>query len=217
MINWQDFIDLEKDKTYFKQLEIFLDKEYKSKTIYPKRSDILNRFKLTRLDQVKVVIIGQDPYHQIGQSHGLCFSVLQGKKTPPSLRNIFNELERDLNIDHRSNTDLSGWARQGILLLNKVLTVQESKPNSHANQGWEIFTDNVISQLNLSKTPIIFLLWGAYAQKAKKLITNKKHYILESSHPSPLSAYHSFNESRPFSKINEILLNEGLKPIDWSL
>lgn len=217
MINWQDFIDLEKDKTYFKQLENFLDKEYKSKTIYPKRSDIFNCFKLTRLDQVKVVIIGQDPYHQIGQSHGLCFSVLQGQKTPPSLRNIFNELERDLNIDHRSNTDLSGWARQGILLLNKVLTVQESKPNSHANQGWEIFTDNVISQLNLSKTPIIFLLWGAYAQKAKKLITNKKHYILESSHPSPLSAYHSFNESRPFSKINVILLNEGLKPIDWSL
>lgn len=217
MSNWQDFIKNEKSKTYFKKLETFLDAEYKTKVIYPIRSDVFNCFDLAPLDQVKVVIIGQDPYHQKGQSHGLCFSVLKGCKTPPSLRNIFNELERDLNIDHRSNPDLSGWASQGVLLLNKVLTVEESLPNSHANQGWETFTDNVISKLNLVNKPIVFLLWGAYAQKAKRLITNDKHYILESSHPSPLAAYHSFNGSQPFSKINKILLNVGLKPIDWSL
>lgn len=217
MSSWQDFIKSEKNKPYFDQLETFLDKEYKTKTIFPKKSDIFNCFDLTSLEKVRVVIIGQDPYHQKNQSHGLCFSVLNGNKTPPSLRNIFNELERDLSIDHRKNTDLSGWARQGVLLLNKVLTVEESKPNSHANQGWEIFTDNVIKKLNLSKKPIVFLLWGAYAQKAKSLISNNQHYILESSHPSPLAAYHSFNNSQPFSKINKILVNEGHKPIDWSL
>lgn len=216
MQTWKQIIKTESKKDYFIQLEAFLDKQYQDKTIYPKREDLFMAFKLCKYKDVKVVIIGQDPYHQKNQSHGLCFSVLQGNKTPPSLRNIFNELEADLNINHKDNTDLSGWAKQGVLLLNKVLSVQESKPNSHQNQGWEIFTDKIIKELNKSESPLIFVLWGNDAQKSEKIITNKKHYIIKSSHPSPLAAYHSFNGSRPFSKINNIFKSEGLKAIDWS-
>lgn len=215
--NWKQIIEEEAEKAYFNDLRLFLDKEYSGKVIYPKYEDLFNCFKLTPFNQVKVVIIGQDPYHQKGQSHGLCFSVLEDCKMPPSLRNIFKELKNDLNIDRKDNTDLSNWARQGVLLLNKVLSVEDSKPTSHSNKGWEVFTDNIIKHLNNKNKPVIFVLWGNNAQKAKDLITNSSHYIIESSHPSPLAAYHSFNGSRPFSKINSILQKENIEEIDWSL
>lgn len=217
MNSWTQIIKKEKNKAYFKDLEDFLDNEYKSKIIYPKREDLYNAFELTPFNEVKVVIIGQDPYHQKNQSHGLCFSVLSDTKMPPSLRNIFKELKSDLNIDRKDDTDLTNWARQGVLLLNKVLSVEESKPTSHSNVGWERFTDQIIIELNKTDKPIIFVLWGNNAQAAKSMITNKQHYIIESSHPSPLSAYHSFNGSKPFSKINEILEKTNQDVIDWSL
>ena len=217
MKSWNQIIKTEMSKEYFKKLNTFLDNEYSEKTIYPKREDLFKAFELTDFKDVKVVIIGQDPYHQKGQSHGLCFSVLNDCKTPPSLRNIFKELNNDLSVDRKEETDLSNWAKQGVLLLNKVLSVEESKPTSHANVGWEIFTDNIIIELNKKAEPIIFVLWGNKAQVSKALITNKQHYIIESSHPSPLGAYRSFNGSKPFSKINNILEAEGLNEIDWSL
>ncbi len=217
MNSWKQIIEKETLKPYFIDLMSFLDTEYKNKVVYPPREDLFNCFDLTPFNKVKVVIIGQDPYHQKNQAHGLCFSVKRGNKTPPSLRNIFVELNSDLNIDHSQNTDLSNWASQGVLLLNKVMSVIESKPTSHANQGWEQFSDNIIIELNEKPSPIIFVLWGNDAKKSKKLITNKRHYIIESSHPSPLSAYHSFNGSKPFSKINKILLSENILAIDWSL
>lgn len=217
MNSWKKIIEAEAKKPYFKSLYTFLENEYETKIIYPKREDLFNCFKLVSFEEVKVVIIGQDPYHQKGQSHGLCFSVLKDCKTPPSLRNIFNELNSDLNIDRKDNTNLSNWASQGILLLNKVLSVEESKPTSHSNKGWETFTDRIIMELNKREDPIIFVLWGNNAKVSKKLITNNIHYIIESSHPSPLSAYHSFNGSKPFSKINNILKSESFQEIDWSL
>ncbi len=217
MNSWKQIIKKESSKLYFIELMNFLDVEYKNKTVYPPREDLFKCFDLTPFKQVKVVIIGQDPYHQKDQAHGLCFSVKHGNKTPPSLRNIFNELKSDLNIDHSKNTDLTHWASQGVLLLNKVLSVVESKPTSHSNQGWEQFTDKIIMELNETKRPIIFVLWGNNAKDLKRLITHNHHHIIESSHPSPLSAYHSFNGSKPFSKINEILLSENFLAIDWSL
>ncbi|NLC54564.1 MAG: uracil-DNA glycosylase [Erysipelothrix sp.] len=214
---WTQIIENERQKQYFIELEAFLNKEYLENDIYPSRENLFNCFKLTALDKVKVVIIGQDPYHQKGQAHGLCFSVLSGTKMPPSLNNIFKELKADLNIDRNNATDLSNWAKQGVLLLNKVLSVRDSKPNSHQNKGWETFTDKIISEVNAKSNRVIFVLWGNNAQAAKRLISNKHHFIIESSHPSPLSAYHSFNGSKPFSKINNLLKNEGLSEIDWSL
>lgn len=216
MMTWEKIIEAESNKPYFKSLLSFLEKEYQEKNVYPKQSDLFNCFKLTPYIDVKVVIIGQDPYHQRGQAHGLAFSVLKNCKMPPSLRNIFKELRSDLAIDRKNNTDLTNWALQGVLLLNKVLSVVDSMPTSHSNIGWEKFTDNILKHLNNKDTPIIFVLWGKKAQAAKSLITNSKHHIIESSHPSPLSAYHSFNGSKPFSKINSILSKEKMQTIDWS-
>lgn len=217
MQSWEKIIKNESKKPYFKKLINFLDQEYGSKNVYPSKDNLFNCFKLTPFNNVKVVIIGQDPYHQKGQAHGLAFSVLEDCKMPPSLRNIFKELKADLDIDNKDNTNLSNWASQGILLINKVLSVVDSKPTSHSNIGWETFTDNILKELNKSDAPIIYVLWGNNAQTSKKFITNNNHYIIESSHPSPLSAYHSFNGSKPFSKINAILNSHDIKAIDWSL
>ena len=216
MTTWKKIINEEKNKSYFQNLETFLEKEYENKTIYPKKTDLFRCFSLTPYSKVKVVIIGQDPYHQKDQANGLCFSVFKDIKIPPSLRNIFKELKNDLDIDHFNNNDLSGWAKQGVLLMNRVFSVEDSKPGSHRSFGWEEFSDNIIKKLNQRQDPIIFLLWGNDAKSLKRLITNKNHYILESSHPSPLSAYHSFNGSKPFSKINNILKELNKKEIDWS-
>lgn len=217
MTSWEKIIKEERQKAYFQDLQKYLDQEYKDYDVYPSQENLFNCFNFTPFEEVKVVIIGQDPYHQKGQAHGLAFSVLQGCKMPPSLRNIFKELETDLGIDNEGKTDLTNWARQGVLLLNKVLSVRDSTPTSHVNKGWETFTDNILIELNKREKPIIYVLWGNNAQVSKNIITNKNHYIIESSHPSPLSAYHSFNGSRPFSKINRILKSNNIDSIDWRL
>lgn len=216
MINkkWDIILDKEFKKDYFKKLGIFVKSEYKNKIVYPKYSDIFKCLRLTDYDDVKVVIIGQDPYHGENEAHGLCFSVKEGVKMPPSLLNIFKELESDLNIK-RTSTDLTDWANQGILLLNSIMTVLKDKPLSHKEKGWEIFTDNIIKYLNEREKPIIFVLWGNYARSKKDLIDSKKHYIIESAHPSPLSASRGFFGSKPFSKINTILEKNGEEKIKW--
>lgn len=217
MMSWEKIIKRERQKPYFQDLQRFLDQEYKDNAVYPSEDNLFNCFKQTPFERVKVVIIGQDPYHQKGQSHGLAFSVLDGCKIPPSLRNIFKELQADLGVNNQGKTDLTKWANEGVLLLNKVLSVRDSSPTSHSNKGWETFTDNILIELSKRDEPIIYLLWGNNALTSKKFITNKNHYIIESSHPSPLSAYHSFNGSRPFSKINAILKSHNIDAIDWSL
>lgn len=202
--NWDKILSEEKEKEYFKKLIFFLNNENKTKTIYPKKEDLFKALKYTDYEDVKVVILGQDPYHGEGEANGLCFSVNNGIKIPPSLRNIFKELKEDLNIN-RTNTDLTDWAKQGVLLLNTVLTVEKDKPFSHRNKGWEIFTDSIISKLNEREKMIIFVLWGSAAREKKKLITNKIHKIVESTHPSPFSYDKGFKDSKPFTKINSYL------------
>ena len=216
MINkkWDIVLQDEFKKDYFASLGRFVKKEYSSKIIFPKYSDIFNALRLTDYDNVKVVIIGQDPYHGENEAHGLCFSVKQGVKMPPSLLNIFKELESDLNIK-RANTDLTDWAKQGVLLLNAIMTVEKDKPLSHKDKGWEIFTDNVIKYLNEREKPVIFVLWGSYARSKKELIDTTKHYVIESAHPSPLSASRGFFGSKPFSKINKILRENNQEEIKW--
>lgn len=202
--NWDKILSEEKEKDYFKKLIFFLNNENKTKTIYPKKEDLFKALKYTDYEDVKVVILGQDPYHGEGEANGLCFSVNNGIKIPPSLRNIFKELKEDLNVD-RTNTDLIDWAKQGVLLLNTVLTVEKDKPFSHRNKGWEIFTDSIISKLNEREEMIIFVLWGSAAREKKRLITNKIHKIIESTHPSPFSYDKGFKGSKPFTKINKYL------------
>ena len=197
----------------YKNIGMFVKKEYKTKIIYPDYNNIFNAFKLTDYDDVKVVIIGQDPYHGEGEAHGLCFSVQDGVNRPPSLNNIFKELENDLGIK-RENNDLTSWAKQGVFLLNSILTVEKDKPLSHKDRGWEEFTDIVIQKLNEREKSIIFVLWGNFARSKKALITNKNHYIIESAHPSPLSASRGFFGSKPFSKINNILKSNNEKIIE---
>lgn len=211
---WDLILKEEIKKEYFAKLGIFVKKEYKNKIIFPKYENIFNALKLTDYDQVKVVILGQDPYHGINEAHGLSFSVQKGVKRPPSLNNIFKELYDDLKIK-RENNDLTDWAKQGVLLLNSVLTVEKDKAFSHQGKGWEIFTDEIIKKLNERKKPVIFVLWGTAARKKKELINLNKHYVIESAHPSPLSAYHGFFGSRPFSKINNILKSNNEKEIEW--
>lgn len=196
---------------YKKILSLYLEK-----TIYPRQEDIFNALKITNYEDVKVVILGQDPYHGINEAHGLSFSVQKGVKIPPSLQNIYKELESDLNIKPKDNGDLSGWAKQGVLLLNSVLTVEKDKASSHKGLGWELFTDYIIKILNKSDNPIVFILWGNFAREKKKYITNKKHLIIESPHPSPFSAYSGFFGSHPFSKTNNFLVKNKKEPIDWS-
>lgn len=216
MINkkWDIILKDELNKDYFKNLGIFVKNEYKKKQIFPPYENIFDALRFTDYDEVKVVILGQDPYHGLGEAHGLSFSVHQGIKIPPSLLNIFKELYSDLGIK-RTKTDLTDWAKQGVLLLNSIMTVQQDKPLSHKNKGWEIFTDNIIRKLNERKEPVIFVLWGSYARSKKELITNSNHKIIESVHPSPLSASRGFFGSRPFSKINQFLKENNKETIKW--
>lgn len=213
--DWDAILADEFQKPYFKELISFLEDEYKNQVIYPEKEDIFNALKYTSFKDTKVVIIGQDPYHGKGQAHGLCFSVKQGVKLPPSLKNIFKELESDVGRTVTDNGDLTYWAKQGILMLNNVLTVREGQPASHKGKGWEQFTDRIISELNKKESPIVFLLWGAHAEKKARLIDNPLHYRLISGHPSPLSAYRGFFGCKHFSKTNEILQNNGFSPIKW--
>ena len=192
-------------------------KEYAERVIYPPADDIFNALHYTPLSEVKVVILGQDPYHGAGQAHGLCFSVKPDIETPPSLVNIYKELNSDLGCYIPNNGYLTKWAKQGVLMLNTALTVREGKPNSHANKGWEILTDRIISMVNEKKDPVVFLLWGRNAQNKEKLITNKHHLILKSAHPSPLSAYNGFFGCKHFSKCNAFLKEHNLAEIDWQI
>lgn len=216
--SWKAQLLDEFSQPYMQQLKQFLQQERQAgKTIYPRGGQIFNAFQLTPFETVKVVILGQDPYHGPNQAHGLCFSVLPGIKPPPSLVNIYKELAADLAIPPAPHGCLEAWARQGVLLLNSVLTVEAGQAASHQGKGWERFTDQVIHRLNARPEPIIFVLWGNYAQRKGQLIDPNRHYILKSAHPSPLSAHQGFLGNRHFSKINEILVAEGNRPIDWQL
>lgn len=215
---WQSLLSSEKQQPYFLKILDFLKTERAgNKKIYPNSSDIFNAFKLTSFADVKVVILGQDPYHGHGQAHGLCFSVQPGVTPPPSLQNIFKELHDDLSVPIPNHGCLEKWAKQGVLLLNTVLSVESGKPQSHANIGWEIFTDKVIRILNEQKEGLIFLLWGAPAQRKAQLIDPNRHHILKAPHPSPLSAHRGFFGCKHFSKTNMLLRQMGKPEIDWSL
>ncbi len=213
--DWDEILSDEWQKPYYQRLRQFLKSEYSTKKIYPNMNDIFNALKYTSFKDTKVVIIGQDPYHAPNQAHGLCFSVKKGVPPPPSLKNIFKEIESDLGHNRHTDGELTDWAKQGVLLLNNVLTVREGQPTSHSKMGWEEFTDRVISELNKKQTPVVFLLWGAHAQKKAEIITNPIHYKLKSVHPSPLSASRGFLGCRHFSKTNSILKQNGLETIDW--
>jgi uracil-DNA glycosylase len=201
----------------YQTLRRFLAEEYRTHTIYPDMYDIFNALKYTSFADTRVVILGQDPYHGPGQAHGLCFSVQKGVEPPPSLKNIFHELHEDLGLPEPKNGELTAWARQGVLLLNTVLTVRAHQPNSHKGHGWEAFTDRVVELLNEKNTPIVFLLWGANARNKAKIVTNPIHIKLEAPHPSPLSAYNGFFGCRHFSKANALLEQTGQAPIDWRI
>lgn len=214
---WDEILKEEFKKEYYKNLRRFLITEYKTRVIYPDMYSIFNALKYTSYEDVKVVILGQDPYHEKGQAHGLSFSVMKGVKHPPSLVNIYKELKSDLGIDMPSHGYLKKWADQGVLLLNTCLTVREHEANSHKGKGWEIFTDKVIEFLNKREQPIVFILWGANARSKKTIITGTQHLILEGAHPSPLSAYNGFFGKGYFSKTNGFLIRNGIKPIDWEV
>ena len=213
--DWDAILADEWEKPYYKELREFLKKEYSSRRIYPDMNNIFNALKYTSFEDTKVVIIGQDPYHGYGQAHGLCFSVMGGVVPPPSLKNIFKELNSDVGKEIPTHGCLTEWAKQGVLLLNAVLTVREGEPTSHKNMGWEKVTDRIISELNKKQTPVVFLLWGAYAQKKAEIITNPLHKKLLSVHPSPLSASRGFFGCKHFSKTNQILESNGLSVIKW--
>ncbi|NLV91692.1 MAG: uracil-DNA glycosylase [Firmicutes bacterium] len=215
--DWAQVVGDEFDKPYYQQLRQWLIKEYRTATVYPDMYDIFNALHYTPYHEVKVVILGQDPYHGEGQAHGLSFSVQPGVTPPPSLRNIFIELQADLGCPIPNHGCLEHWARQGVLLLNTVLTVRKAQPNSHQGRGWEQFTDRVIQSLNSREKPVVFILWGRKAQAKKELITSSHHYIIESAHPSPYSAQRGFFGSRPFSRANEFLARNGLEVIDWQI
>lgn len=213
--DWDNILADEWSKPYYRQLHDFLKSEYSKTRIYPDMYDIFNALRYTSFENTRAVIIGQDPYHGPGQAHGLCFSVKKGVPLPPSLVNIYKEITDDLGVAMPQHGDLTGWARQGVLLLNTVLTVRAGQPNSHKDKGWEIFTDRVISELDRKETPVVFLLWGANAEKKARVITNPIHKKLITVHPSPLSAYRGFFGCRHFSKANKILLESGQEPIKW--
>lgn len=216
--DWMEGIGEEFKKPYYKNLYKFVRDEYSTQIIYPPADDIFNAFHFTPLSKVKILILGQDPYHNERQAHGLCFSVMPDQKEiPPSLQNIFKELHDDLGCYVPNNGYLKKWADQGILLLNTVLTVRAHQANSHQGKGWELFTDAVIRAVNEQDRPIVFILWGRPAQSKKKMLTNPKHLILEAPHPSPLSAFRGFFGSKPFSKANEFLKANGIEPIDWQI
>lgn len=213
--DWDELLRGEFDKPYYLALRSFLKSEYKGFTIYPDMYDIFNALKLTPYSEVKAVILGQDPYHEPKQAHGLAFSVQDGVEPPPSLKNIYKELNTDLGLPIPTTGDLTCWAKQGVLLLNTSLTVRRGQANSHRGRGWEIFTDRVISLLNEREKPLVFILWGANARAKTSLITNPRHLILTSAHPSPLSAYNGFFGCRHFSKCNQFLRENGISEIDW--
>lgn len=215
--SWDKVLSEEYKQEYFQNLMNFVKEEYKTKVIYPKQNEVFNAFRYTDFENVKVVILGQDPYHGPNQAEGLSFSVSNEVLKPPSLKNIFKELESDLGIPFPKANSLKPWAKEGVLLLNAVLTVQEHTPTSHKDKGWEIFTDSVIKYLNKKNVPIVFILWGSYARSKKSFITNPIHCIIESPHPSPFSAYNGFFGSKPFSKTNEFLRKNGLKEINWKV
>ena len=215
--DWDNILKDEWEKPYYQKLRGFLKAEYSSKTVYPNMNDIFNALKYTSFEDTRVVIIGQDPYHGEGQAHGLCFSVKKGVDIPPSLKNMYKELETDLGIAPANHGELTKWAKQGVLMLNNVLTVCAGQANSHKGCGWETFTDRVISELDKKQTSIVFLLWGANARKKAEIIKNPIHKKLITVHPSPLSAYGGFFGCKHFSKTNEILVSSGQKPIDWQL
>ena len=212
---WKEVLKEEFEKEYFISLMNFVSYEYKNKVVYPEAKNIFNAFNLCSFNDTKVVIIGQDPYHQPNQAHGLCFSVLDPTPCPPSLKNIYKEIELDLGIEPPTSNDLSRWAKQGVLLINATLTVEANKAGSHRNKGWEEFTDSVINHLANEKKGIVFLLWGSYAQKKGEFIDETKHLVLKSVHPSPLSAYRGFFGNNHFSKTNDYLISKGKEPIDW--
>ncbi len=216
--DWDEYLKGEFEKEYYLNLREFLKKEYFSTTVYPNMHDIFNALKYTPLNDVRVVIIGQDPYHGPNQAHGLCFSVKRGVEPPPSLKNIYKEMKSDLGITQPEyHGQLTTWAEDGVLLLNAVLTVRAGMANSHKGKGWEQFTDRIISIVNESADPCVFLLWGANAKAKQTLITNKKHLVLSSAHPSPLSAYNGFFGCKHFSKANEFLVKNGRRPVNWQL
>ncbi|WP_297688898.1 uracil-DNA glycosylase [uncultured Anaerococcus sp.] len=215
--DWDEILKDEFDKAYFKEIIVFLEEAYKNKTIFPPKGDIFKALTLSSYEDTKVLILGQDPYYNPGQANGLAFSVKEGVKIPPSLRNIYKELEADLGIPIAGSGSLVSWAKQGVLLLNTSLTVEEKKPNSHKNIGWQIFTDQIIKILNEKERPCVFILWGNNAITKEKFITNPKHLIIKSSHPSPLSARRGFFGSKVFSKTNQFLKDNKEKEINWKI
>ena len=214
--DWDGILNGEFEKEYYLALREFLKSEYFTKRVYPPMNDIFNALKYTSYTNTRVVILGQDPYHGYGQAHGLCFSVKEGVPHPPSLQNIFKELKRELGVEPPTSGELTGWAKQGVLLLNTTLTVREATPQSHKGKGWEILTDAIISHINEKSDPVVFMLWGGNARVKKALITNKAHLILECAHPSPLSAWNGFFGCNHFIKANEFLRTTRQKEIDWS-
>jgi uracil-DNA glycosylase len=215
--NWSTILKNEFTQPYFQQLAAFLKNEYETKTIYPPRESVFSCFGYADYTDLKVVLLGQDPYHQPRQAHGCCFSVRPGIALPPSLQNIYKELLSDLNIPIAQSGCLVPWAKQGVLLLNTLLSVEEGQPLSHKDKGWEIFTDHILTICNNHPTPLVFILWGRNAQDKAKIITDKRHLLIRSPHPSPLSAYNGFFGSKPFSQTNTFLMTNGRTPIDWRI
>ena len=216
MTTWNEILAEEMQKDYYQELEAFVQKRRAEVRVFPEEKNVFNALELTPFESVKVVILGQDPYHGFGQAHGLSFSVQKGIPLPPSLKNIYKELQEDIGGNLPTEGDLTHWAKQGVLLLNTVLTVEEGNANSHKGMGWERLTNRLIESLNELNHPVIFILWGKPAQDKEKLITNPSHVILKSPHPSPLSAYRGFFGSKPFSRINDILIQQGQIPIRWT-
>lgn len=215
--DWKEELEREFEKPYYKELRQFLIQEYKTQQVFPPMHDIFNALHYTPLSKVRVMILGQDPYHDVNQAHGLCFSVLPGQQPPPSLQNIYKELQEDLGCPIPNHGYLKKWADQGVLLLNTVLTVRAHQANSHQNKGWERFTDAVIEAVNRQQRPVVYFLWGKPAQSKRPMLTNPSHLILQAPHPSPLSAYRGFLGSRPFSRANDFLEKNGAGSIDWCI
>ena len=216
MTTWNEILAEEMEKDYYQELQAFVQKRRAEVRVFPEENNVFNALELTPFESVKVVILGQDPYHGFGQAPGLSFSVQKGIPLPPSLKNIYKELQEDIGEDLPTEGDLSHWAKQGVLLLNTVLTVEEGNANSHKGKGWERLTNRLIESLNELKHPVIFILWGKPAQDKEKLIINPNHVILKAPHPSPLSAYRGFFGSKPFSRVNDILIQQGQTPIRWT-
>ena len=216
MTTWNEILADEMQKDYYQELQAFVQKRRAEVRVFPEEKNVFNALELTPFESVKVVILGQDPYHGFGQAHGLSFSVQKGTPLPPSLKNIYKELQEDIGGEFPTEGDLSHWAKQGVLLLNTVLTVEEGNANSHKGKGWERLTNRLIESLNELNHPVIFILWGKPAQDKEKLITNLNHVILKAPHPSPLSAYRGFFGSKPFSRVNDILIQQGQTPIRWT-